>query len=663
MGKYNAKSIQVLEGLDPVRKRPGMYIGSTNSRGLHHLVWEILDNSIDEHLAGECNEIRLTIKKNGAIAIQDNGRGIPVDLHEKGYATERILFTILHAGGKFDNDSYKVSGGLHGVGASVVNALSSWLEVKIATEGKLYRDRYENGGNPVVELIDGLLPVVGKANYTGTKVTFMPDSEIFETIEFRPEIIKKKLRETAFLNKGLKIFYTNELEEESIEFFEKEGIVGFIKDINKEKDIAIPDIIYLSGTSDDVVVEVAIQYTRDYSETILSFCNNINTIEGGTHVSGLKSSLTRVINQYARELGMLKDKDTNFDGRDVRHGMTAILLLQHTSPQYEGQTKTKLGNSNARSAVDDVVSFEISKFFDRNVDVLKNIIENALKSQKMRKAEENARNKIMNKSSGLISNGKLASCRKRNADEIELYLVEGDSAGGSAKQGRDREFQAILPQKGKILNVEKQNIAKIIGNEEIATLITTLGCGFGEGFGNDFDITKLKYGKIIILTDADVDGSHIRTLLLTFFYRYMPELIYEGKVFIGMPPLYKLSQGKNVLYLYNDIELEQVRKLLSDKVKMKDIENNIKLNSEQKADIKKFTHNKGFEMQRYKGLGEMNPGQLWDTTLNPKTRYLKQVSIEDGVNADSITNILMGSKVPPRREFIYEEALMADIDL
>ena len=663
MANYNSNSIKILEGLEAVRKRPGMYIGSTNARGLHHLVWEILDNSIDEYLAGECNEVRLTVNRDGSMTIEDNGRGIPVDLHEKGCSTVRIIFTTLHAGGKFDNESYRVSGGLHGVGASVVNALSSWLEVEISRNGAIYKDRYENGGNPVIDLKNGMLPKVGISHHTGTKVSFMPDSEIFETIEFKSEIIKKKLKETAFLNKGLKLIYKNEIEDEYIEFFEEEGIVGYIKEINKTKDVLIDDIIYLTGKSDNVLVEVAIQYTKDYSENILSFCNNINTIEGGTHVSGFKTALTRILNQYARELGVLKEKDDNLDGRDVRNGMTAILLIQHPNPQYEGQTKTKLGNSNAKSAVDEVISIEAVKHFDRNVEVLKEILNNALKSQKLRKAEENVRNKIIGKASSLSTNGKLASCKKRNPAEIELIIVEGDSAGGSAKQGRNREIQAILPLRGKILNVEKMRVDKILENEEIATLITTLGCGFGEGYGDDFDISKLKYGKIIIMTDADVDGAHIRTLLLTFFYRYMPELIYEGNVFIGMPPLYKVAQGNNVLYLYNDTELDLINKYLSTEIGMKEIKNTIKLNKDQKKTLKKFSTKKGITIQRYKGLGEMNPEQLWDTTLNPKTRYLKQVTIEDGVMADSITNVLMGSKVPPRREFIYKEAQIADIDL
>ena len=661
MTAYNSSSIKVLEGLEAVRLRPGMYIGSTGVKGLHHLIYEILDNAVDEFLAGHCSLIKIKLKKDGSVSIEDNGRGMPVDIHEKGYSAARVIFTILHAGGKFNNDSYKVSGGLHGVGASVVNALSKWLEVKVFKDGNIYQDRYENGGNPSIELINGELPVIGNTRKTGTMVSFLPDDSIFETIQFKSDVIKKRLKEIAYLNKNLSIVYENEIENETITYLEKDGIVGFMKEINKSKDILSEDILYISGKNSSIELELAIQYTKDYSENILSFCNNINTVEGGTHVSGLKTSLTRIINQYARELGILKDKDANFEGRDVRNGLTAILLLKHPNPQYEGQTKTKLGNSDARGVVDELVSFEISKFFDKNVEIAKDIISNALRSQKLRNAEENARNKISNKSALLTANSKLAACQKKNPEEIELFLVEGDSAGGSAKQGRDRAYQAILALKGKILNVEKQNIGKIIGNDEIATLISVSGCGFGEGLGEDFDIKKLKYGKIIILTDADVDGSHIRTLLLTLFYRFMPELIYEGKIFIGIPPLFKISQGSTSLYLYTDNELKIFENYYNSRIdKMKDLD---KLNNEQLKIIKKISKNKTYEIQRYKGLGEMNPEQLWETTLNPKTRYLKQVVIEDAVLADEITTILMGNKVPPRREFIENEAEYADIDI
>lgn len=634
---YTGQSIDVLEGLEAVRVRPGMYIGSTNTRGLHHLVWEIIDNAIDEHLAGFCSRIDVHLYKDGSLSVQDNGRGIPVDLHpKKKIVASRLVFTVLHAGGKFNNTTYKVAGGLHGVGASVVNALSSWLEVEIAKDGKLYKDRFENGGHPVIQLKEGLLEPIQEVDYTGTKVTFKPDATIFETVEFKPDVIKKRMRELAFLNKGLLLVFHDHNHEMTEEFYEEQGIVGFIEELNKTKDPLNNHVIYVTGMASDIEVEVAFQYTKEYSETILSFCNNISTIEGGTHVSGFKTALTRIVNQYARDLGVLKEKEPNFDGKDVRNGITAIVLIKHRNPQYEGQTKTKLGNSDARGAVEEVLGTELPQLFDRNVDMIKAITENALKAYKLRKVEEKARVGFLNKTATLTVNGKLASCQSKNPEEAEIFIVEGDSAGGSAKQARNRKTQAILPLKGKILNVEKSNLSKLIQNTEVATLISALGCGFGEGLGDDFDIKNLKYSKIIILTDADVDGSHIRTLLLTFFYRYMPELIYEGKIFIGMPPLYKVTEGKNIHYLYNDRELESYKNEIG---------------------------SKKFQLQRYKGLGEMNPDQLWETTLNPKTRYLKQVTIHDAVQADKVTNLLMGNKVPPRREFINEQAVYAEIDL
>lgn len=637
MKEYNGSSIQVLEGLDPVRKRPGMYIGSTNTKGLHHLVWEIIDNSMDEHLAGHCSQIHVTVNEDGSLTVKDNGRGVPVDKHpQKGVSTERIIFTVLHAGGKFSNDNYAVAGGLHGVGASVVNALSSWLEVEIAKDGKLYRDRYETGGNPKVELVDGELPSVGKTKERGTTVTFMPDDTIFETTEFKSEVIKKRLKELSYLNKGLLIVFEDKRSGEKVEFREDDGIVGLVRDLNKSKDILSEDIVYLTNKANGIEVEIAFQFTKEFTESIHAFCNNISTVEGGTHVSGFKTAFTRILNQYAREIGSLKEKEENFDGRDVRNGITAVVLIKHPNPQYEGQTKTKLGNSDARGAVDEVFSVESQKFFDRNLEYLKLVIENAMKSLKLRKAEEKVRQNLLGNNSKFSGNGKLASCSSRNPKETEIIFVEGDSAGGTAKQGRDRKFQAILPLRGKVLNVEKKDIAKVLANTEIQTIINAIGCGFGEGFGDDFDIEKAKYHKIIILTDADVDGSHIRTLILTFIKRYMPGLIYEGMVYIGVPPLYKVSSGKTVKYCYSEQELESIKSELN---------------------------GKKFDIQRYKGLGEMNPDQLWETTLNPATRLLKQVTIEDAIEADNITTILMGSKVQPRREFIYEQALLADIDL
>lgn len=634
---YNSSSIRVLEGLEAVRLRPGMYIGSTGTKGLHHLVNEIVDNSIDEYLAGYCTNIDVILEKDGSITVIDNGRGIPIDLHEKGVSASRIIFTVLHAGGKFDNSSYKVAGGLHGVGAAVVNALSKRFSATIYKDGLIYKDEYKDGGIPQTELVNGLLPSVGNTRKIGTEINFLPDDTIFETIEFKPEIIKKRLKELSYLNKGLRIsFYNKRDNEEKIEYYSEEGIIGLLKEINSDKDTKIDDIFYFTGKKDNIEVEIAIQYINDFSESIISFCNNINTVEGGTHVSGLKTALTRIINQYARELGVLKDKDENFEGRDIRNGLTVIISIRHPNPQYEGQTKTKLGNSEVRAIVDEIFSIEAQNFFDRNIEILEKIIDIASQSAKLRQAEEKLKGKLLNKSMALAVNGKLAACKRTTKPEdAELFIVEGDSAGGSAKQGRNREFQAILPLRGKILNIEKQNIANILKNTEITTLISTLGCGFGEGLGDDFNISKLKYHKIIIMTDADVDGAHIRTLLLTFFYRYMPELIYEGKVYIAMPPLYKITNGKKEIYFYDDKELEEYMK-----------------------------NNKGnISIQRYKGLGEMNPEQLWETTMNPKTRILKQVTIDDFFEADNITSILMGKNARKRQKFIKAKAYLAEVDI
>ena len=649
MEQYNGSQIVVLEGLEAVRKRPGMYIGSTGSRGLHHLIWEILDNGIDEHLAGFCNRIDIILQKDGGISITDHGRGVPVDIHPtKGIPTVRVVYTILHAGGKFGNGVYKVSGGLHGVGASVVNALSTKMIVEVRKDGKVYRDTYENGGHPTTELEKGLLPVVGKCTKadTGTKVVFYPDPTIFETVEFKPEVIAKRLKESAYLNKGLTLYFKNEIDGTETTFYEEEGIKSFVSHITKTsmKDaenvkLLLPEPVYVEGTSGDIEVEVAFTYTSTYQEQINSYCNRINVVDGGTLVTGFKNALTRIMNKYARELGVLKDKDENFDGKDIRNGLVAIVSIKHPDPQFEGQTKTKLGNTDAKGAVDDVFAAEVTRYFDKNIEELRAILDNTMKSYNARKAGDKARNAILKQLNDVDTRSKLASCSSKKPEECEIYIVEGDSAGGTVKTARNRKTQAVLPLRGKILNVEKAALEKILVNNEIKTMIASFGCGIGD----DFDITKLRYDKIIILTDADVDGAHISTLLLTFFYRFMPELIMEGKVFRGLPPLYKVDyeasgkgkKGKQSKYLFNDFELEKFRK----------------------------EGHKILALQRYKGLGEMDADQLWETTLNPETRILAQVSISDTVEADEVTTLLMGSAVPPRRAFIVEEAKYAKLDV
>ena len=648
MEQYTGNQIVVLEGLEAVRKRPGMYIGSTGSRGLHHLIWEILDNGIDEHLAGFCNRIDIVLQKDGGISITDHGRGVPVDIHPtKGIPTVRVVYTILHAGGKFSGSAYKVSGGLHGVGASVVNALSTKMIVEVRKDGKIYRDIYENGGHPITELENGLLPVVGKCTKadTGTKVVFYPDPTIFETIEFKPDIITKRLKESAYLNKGLTLNFKDEKTGTETVFYEEEGIKSFVSHITKTamKDsentkLLLPEPVYVEGTSGDIEVEVAFTYTSTYQEQINAFCNRINVVDGGTLVTGFKNALTRIMNKYARELGILKDKDENFDGKDIRNGLIAIVSIKHPDPQFEGQTKTKLGNTDAKSAVDDVFAAEVTRYFDKNIEELRAILDNTMKSYNARKAGDKARNAVLKQLNDVDTRSKLASCSSKKAEECEIYIVEGDSAGGTVKTARNRKTQAVLPLRGKILNVEKAALEKILVNNEIKTMIASFGCGIGD----DFDISKLRYHKIIILTDADVDGAHISTLLLTFFYRFMPELIMEGKIFRGMPPLYKVdyepagkSKKKQSKYLFNDFELEKFRK----------------------------EGHKILTLQRYKGLGEMDADQLWETTLNPETRILAQVSISDTVEADEVTSLLMGSAVPPRRAFIVEEAKYAKLDI
>ena len=634
---YDADSITVLEGLEAVRKRPGMYIGSVSTKGLNHLIYEIVDNAVDEHLAGFCTEIHVTLEKDGSATISDNGRGVPVGMHAKGVSAERIVYTTLHAGGKFDDSAYKTSGGLHGVGSSVVNALSAYMDVQVSRDGYIHHDRYERG-IPVIELEDGLLPTIGKTRKTGTKVNFLPDDTIFEKTKFKAEEVKSRMHETAYLNPNLTIIFEDlrGAEPEHIVYHEPDGILGFIRELNAKKE-SVHEPVYFKGEADGIEVEVAFQYVNEFHENILGFCNNIYNSEGGTHLTGFKTTFTTVINQYARELGILKDKDPNFTGADVRNGMTAIVSIKHPDPRFEGQTKTKLDNPDASKATGKVVGEEIVRFFDRNLETLKNVIGCAEKAAKIRKTEEKAKTNLLTKQKySFDSNGKLANCESRDASKCEIFIVEGDSAGGSAKTARDRMYQAILPIRGKILNVEKASIDKVLANAEIKTMINAFGCGFSEGYGNDFDITKLRYDKIIIMADADVDGAHISTLLLTLFYRFMPELIQEGHVYIAMPPLYKAMPKKGEEeYLYDDKALEKYRK----------------------------THDGPFTLQRYKGLGEMDADQLWETTLNPETRLLKLVEIEDGRMASSVTEMLMGTEVPPRRAFIYENATEAELDI
>ena len=634
---YDADSISILEGLEAVRKRPGMYIGSVSTKGLNHLVYEILDNAVDEHLAGFCDRIEVTLEKDGSATVNDNGRGVPVGMHAKGVSAARIVYTTLHAGGKFDDSAYKTSGGLHGVGSSVVNALSTYMDVKISREGAVHHDRYEKG-HPVIELENGLLPVIGKTKKTGTCVNFLPDPEIFEKTRFREEEIKSRLHETAYLNPELTILFTDKRKEpeERIEYHEPDGIIGFIKDLNSKNE-TLHEPVYYKGEAEGIEVEVAFQYVNEFHENVLGFCNNIYNAEGGTHLTGFKTTFTTIMNQYARELGILKEKDSNFTGADVRNGMTAIVSIKHPDPRFEGQTKTKLDNQDAAKATGKVTSDEVTRYFDRNLETLKKVLSCAEKAAKIRKTEEKAKTNLLTKQKySFDSNGKLANCESRDPSKCEIFIVEGDSAGGSAKTARNRMYQAILPIRGKILNVEKASIDKILANAEIKTMINAFGCGFSEGYGNDFDITKLRYDKIIIMADADVDGAHISTLLLTLFYRFMPELIYEGHVYVAMPPLYKAMPKKGEEeYLYDDKALERYRK----------------------------THEGPFTLQRYKGLGEMDAQQLWETTLDPERRLLKRIEIEDARMASSVTEMLMGTEVPPRRAFIYENATEAELDI
>ena len=635
---YDADSISVLEGLEAVRKRPGMYIGSVSRKGLNHLIYEIVDNAVDEHLAGYCSLIHVVLEKDGSCTVEDNGRGIPVDMHAKGVSAERLVFTTLHAGGKFDNSAYKTSGGLHGVGSSVVNALSTYLDIKISRDGYVHHDHYERG-IPTIELEAGLLPKLGKTRGTGTCVNFLPDPEIFEKTRFGAADVKSRLHETAYLNPELTIHFEDRRGDtiEDIQYHEPEGIVGFIRDLNKNAQ-PLHDPVYFKGEADGIQVEIAFQFTNEFRENVFGFCNNIYNAEGGTHLTGFKTTFTTVMNTYAREIGVLKDKDSNFTGADIRNGMTAVVSIKHPAPRFEGQTKTKLDNQDASRATGKVTGEQLVLFFDRNLETLKTVLSCAEKAAKIRKTEERAKTNLLTKQKySFDSNGKLANCEKKDPSLCEIFIVEGDSAGGSAKTARDRNYQAILPIRGKILNVEKATIDKVLANAEIKTMINAFGCGFSEGYGNDFDITKLRYDKIVIMADADVDGAHISTLLLTLFYRFMPELIYEGHVYIAMPPLYKVMPKKGQEeYLYDDKALEKYRR----------------------------SHKPGsFTLQRYKGLGEMDAQQLWETTLNPETRMMKRVEIEDARMASDVTEILMGSDVPPRKAFIYEHATDAELDI
>ena len=628
-GEYGAEQIQVLEGLEAVRKRPGMYIGSTSERGLHHLVYEVVDNSIDEALAGYCTDINVVIHQDNSITVTDNGRGIPVDLHETGKPAVEVVLTVLHAGGKFGGDGYKVSGGLHGVGVSVVNALSEYMEVEVKRDGKIHAISFKRG-NTVSPM-----KVIGETEETGTRVHFLPDKEIFSVTEYSYDTLKHRLRELSFLNKEITIHLMDERSGKNESFHFDGGIRSFVQHLNKKKEVLNPEPIYFNGTKDDIVVEIALQYNDSYQENIYSFVNNINTEEGGTHLAGFKIALTRAANDYAKKNNIIKGNQSNLSGEDIREGITSVISLKIREPQFEGQTKTKLGNSEVRGIVDSIVSEGLNEYFEEHPDITKKILDKAVMAARAREAARKARELTRRKNALEVSSlpGKLADCSVKDPAHCEIFIVEGDSAGGSAKQGRDRRFQAILPIRGKILNVEKARLDRIYANAEIRTMITA----FGSGISDEFDLSKLRYNKIVIMTDADVDGAHIRTLLLTFFYRYMKPLIEHGHVYIAQPPLYQIRKGKKSWYTYSDDELTS---------KLDEVGRDNAV------------------IQRYKGLGEMNPEQLWDTTMNPEGRTMLQVSMEDAEAADELFTILMGDKVEPRRQFIEEHAkLVRNLDI
>lgn len=628
-GEYGADQIQVLEGLEAVRKRPGMYIGSTSERGLHHLVYEVVDNSIDEALAGYCTDVNVTIHQDNSITVTDNGRGIPVDIHETGKPAVEVVLTVLHAGGKFGGDGYKVSGGLHGVGVSVVNALSEYMDVQVKRDGKIHAISFKRG------VTTSPMKIIGDTEETGTSVHFLPDKEIFTVTEYSFDTLKHRLRELAFLNKEITIHLHDERSGKNETFHYDGGIRSFVQHLNKKKEVLNPEPIYFNGSKDDIVVEIALQYNDSYQENIYSFVNNINTEEGGTHLAGFKIALTRAGNDYARKNNVIKNNQGNLSGEDIREGLTCVISLKIREPQFEGQTKTKLGNSEVRGIVDSIVSEGLNEYFEEHPDITKKILDKAVMASRAREAARKARELTRRKNALEVSSlpGKLADCSVKDPEHCEIFIVEGDSAGGSAKQGRDRRFQAILPIRGKILNVEKARLDRIYANAEIRTMITA----FGSGISDEFDLSKLRYNKIVIMTDADVDGAHIRTLLLTFFYRYMKPLVEHGHVYIAQPPLYQIRKGKKHWYTYSDDELTS---------KLDEVGRD------------------GATIQRYKGLGEMNPEQLWDTTMNPEGRTMLQVSMEDAEAADELFTILMGDKVEPRRQFIEEHAkLVRNLDI